>query len=221
MSRKAYQSLLVVPAVIFLLLGRTSHAEFTLAIEDTNVIAGSESLTLEVGVTPVGSSAAFSDYILILEITPLTSTGDSTLRFLNEQSDDFLEDADYVFVGNSDVFNEGDSPVFSVTAEELVLEDLTADFADAVFTERRLMATFDIGHFLGTQSAASTVGDQYQVSISNESDFGNQTGAPIFNFMTDPGTLTIVAIPEPAIASMLMIGAMGFATRRRRTNHRG
>ncbi|MEM0925937.1 MAG: hypothetical protein AAGJ83_07860 [Planctomycetota bacterium] len=215
MSCKPNRWLLVVPVLVLLLSVRTAPAEFTLSIADTDVIAGSGALTLEVGITPDAGSAGLSDYILILEITEITGAGDSTLRFIENQTEAFLEDADYIFAGNSDVTNEGDSAVFSVTAEELALEDLTADFTDSVFSTRRLMATFDIEHVLGTTAASATVGNQYEVSISNESDFGNASGAPI-EFSSSAGILTIVAIPEPGVASFLLLTAGATTLRRRR-----
>ena len=202
-------------AFILCLMFRPAHAEFTLSIADTDVLAGSGAFTLEVGITPDAGSAAISDYILILEITEITRTGDSTLRFIENQSEAFLEDADYVFAGNSDVTNEGDSAVFSVTADELVLEDLTADFTDSVFSTRRLLATFDIEHVLGTTAASATFGDQYQVSISNDSDFGNASGAPV-EFTSSAGILTIVAIPEPGVATFLLLSSGVTLLRRRR-----
>ncbi|MEO1618991.1 MAG: PEP-CTERM sorting domain-containing protein [Planctomycetota bacterium] len=216
MACREFKWLFALPLAFLLLSARPALAEFTLSIEDTTIAAGSGSVTLDVGITPDGGSAAIADFVLILEITPLEQTGDSTLRFVPMQSEAFLTDADYVFAGNSDVFNEGDSAVFSVTADELVLEDLTANFEDAVFSTQRLMATFDVEHLLGSTAAPATRGDQYLVSISNESDFGNAAGDPIFSFTSRPGTLTITAIPEPSMVSMLLLCGSAVSLRRKR-----
>ncbi|MCD0459897.1 PEP-CTERM sorting domain-containing protein [Roseiconus lacunae] len=210
----------VAAACLIGLVAERASADVILSVNSGSMQAGG-ALSLDVVVSDTSPTEGIAEMALVLEITPLTDVGDSSLNFVNPQSEAYLEEADYVFFDNSDVvLNPGD-PVATVGPFGQVVEffDLTFDFNNELASPGKVLATIQLQHLLGGESIANVIGDEFEIAVNTDfTEFFNAAGDPVFVDLagTTSGMVTITAIPEPSTLGLLAIATTGFVLRRRR-----
>lgn len=220
MPKTLVSRLIFATAVACLISVAPARAEFQLSVGSGTIDPGGN-LTLEIGIASDVPPEGLAEFELILEITPLTATGGTSLTFVNPQSEAFLDDADYVFALTSDAIAFMESTVSENTGSRITFTDLSfdndGDPIDISVTSRQLLVTFDISHLLGGADPASTAGDQFQVSVLADSLFAQASGIEV-DFSSTAGIVTVgaVAIPEPSSVALLMFLSCGMILPRRR-----
>ena len=207
-------------AVLFFTVA-SARADFLISVGSGTIDPGG-TLLLEIGIDSDAAPENMSDFKVILEITPLTGTGSSSLQFVDPQSEAVLEDADYVFADTSEAIADDLTTVLALASHSITIEDISVtpggDFLNAPVTTGQLLTTLDLKHLLGDQSASATEGDTFEVSVvSIDSDFLNAAGDEI-PFTAGIGTITVgaVAVPEPSSVALLMLASCGLILPRRR-----
>jgi hypothetical protein len=212
-------SRLLLAASLTLLTASTAPAELLISV-GSGTIAPDGNLQLDIGIGSSTPPQGLAEFTLILEITPLTASGDSSLRFVDPQSEAFLDEADYVFASTSDSIAADISPVVELAPQEVTLEDfsLDEDFfpINVPVTGGQLLASVDLAHDLGSQGLTDVGGDQFQVSVAPASFFAEGTFGDELTYSSTPGTVTVAAIPEPSLAGLLLLGGCALAWPRRR-----
>ncbi len=176
---------------------------------------------LEIGIASDNAPENLSDFELILQISPISATGASSLSFVNPQSEAFLADTDYIFAGSSESIADGLSTVTFDSATQItfidVSSDFVGDFLDVPVTGNHLLASIDLQHNLGGTAAGLTAGDQYEVRVGLLSGFFQASGDEV-DFFSNSGIVTVsaVAIPEPSFCAALLAGCCGLVVQRRR-----
>ena len=207
----------------------TARADFEISVESGTITPGGE-LQLEIGIESSEPSIPepLADYFLILQITPLTATGGSSLEFVEPQAEAMLEDADYVFAETSDVLRDIADGITDATTvadnlgDSIAFNDLSFpvdDLVDVDVTTRKLFVTFEVEHLLGGLTEAEAIGQQYEIAVDTEdSELFNSFDLDSTPFTSTPGIVTVaaVAIPEPTSAGLLAFAACGIFLRRRR-----
>jgi len=217
--RTARLNLLCLAATILVAMNsQTVRAEYLISVADGNILAGGQ-LTLNIGIESSDPPETLTDFSLLLEITPIASSGLSDLEFSNPQSEAFLANPDYIFASTSETIREGGTTVSYDAPTQIAIDDLSNDeffFPVSVpVTGRRLLATADVTHQLNGTAAEATIGDQYTVSVSELSLFFDENVFLERDFTVENGTIT-VAVPEPGSVAALVCLTGGCLLRRRR-----
>lgn len=203
-----------------------ANADFEISVASGSIDPGG-TLQLEIGIASDAPPQNLSDFELILELVPLTATGTSSLQFVDPQSEDFLADADYIFAGSSEASADPLVASYRIdSATQITFIDISSDaigdFLNVPVSSGHLLATLDLVHELNGTAAAATAGDAYAVRVGLLSGFFQANGSEIDFFSTN-GVVSVnaVAIPEPGVASVLLLGCCGLVMRRRRSSRVG
>ncbi len=173
---------------------------------------------VEVMVLGVGDAVSLVGYEF-----RISSAGSASQLQFEEESESFLNDADYLFAGNSLALDDGiSSSVGAVSTSVLPKDtfiggDSSSNLAEVPVTGSKLLVTLALKHLAGPVDPATTVGQQFTVSLvpasGDSSAFSGGTSNTGFldssfagvAFISQEGIITVV-VPEPA-AITLMIAA--------------
>ncbi len=223
----------IVSVLLTLVLGfvaNEARGEILLTVGN-GTITPDGSLSVDVFIATDTGPLSLAEFTLFLELSPTSSTGAATLDFVNPQSESFLLNDDYIFSDNSDAIENSESTITydNQTATLITVFDFTTDaFGDPVDVDitgtPQLIATLDIKHNLNGESAAATLGDEFQFLIDESSEFLKADGFETFDpgigpvFTVSGGMITVgaVAIPEPTSIAFLTLASIGMCVRRRR-----
>lgn len=220
MSKPLVSRFLIAAAMALVVLITPAKAELEISIGSGMIDPGGN-LTLEIGIASDAPPENLAEFELILQITPLTATGGTSLQFVNPQSEVFLSDADYVFALTSDAIELGETTVAQIAPAKITFADLSVntlgDLDDIAVTSGQLLVTIDIAHFLAGANPAATAGDQFEISVDGDSLFAQASGVEV-GFSSTPGIVTVnaVAVPEPSSVALLMFISCGMMLPRRR-----
>ena len=199
----------------------TASAELLLSVNDGTITPGG-TLRIEVGLGTNDPSQGLADiFPLVLQITNLSGSGDSSLVFVDPQSEDYLEEADYVFFENSDVVLNPGEPATEVQnfGNRIEISDLAHDFENEFAMPGNFIAAVELQHALGSQSFNDVIGNQFRISVSEDPLDGTflfDADGDDVPFIPTSGTITVTAIPEPGVAGLLCLAAGGLVMRRSR-----
>ena len=221
MRSTVYQLLKFVTCCLMVGIATPAMADPEVTI-GSGIIAPGGNLELQIGIESDAPPEDMSSYNLVLQITPLTVNGDSSLQFVNSQSETFLEDADYVFADTSEVIELDDTAVKQNDGDVIEFEDLSVDGmgfeTNVEVTSGQLLASVNLEHLLGSTLPGDTAGNQYLVSVDEiDSVFLNEAGDELELFSVS-GLVTVqaTAIPEPSSVALLLLATCGVTMRRRR-----
>ncbi|MCA9138336.1 MAG: PEP-CTERM sorting domain-containing protein [Planctomycetales bacterium] len=209
--------LFIFASAVLLLTAVDAKAAIQISV-GSGTVDPSGTLRLDIGIDGESPSDKFSEFQLVLQITPMTAAGTSSLQFVPAQSEAVLEEADYVFVGDSDVILSGGDWVVDNTGDSITFFDLTFSLLDADVTSGQRLATIDVQHMLGTATELDVAGNTFSISVDEDlTELFNSDGDPV-GYTSSSGTVMVnaVAIPEPASTVILMLGAGAMLLRRRR-----
>ena len=221
MSKATFSRLFVSATAVLCFAVASAKADFEISVESKMVDPGVDLLLLEIGIESDNPPENMSDFELILEINPLTATGGSSLQFVNPQSEDFLDENDYIFANTSESKADGLSTVTIDSATEITFIDVSVnasgDFLDVPVTSGHILAWLELSHELGSASPDAVSNDEYSIDVSLLSNFLNADGDEV-DFTSTSGVVTFnpVAIPEPSFAGVMMIASCGVMMKRRR-----
>lgn len=194
----------------------------TLTLSDAEIFAGG---TTVLPVSIESSSASpqpLSLFSVQWLLAPSSATPGTSLQFVQPQSEGFLGESDYVFVGNSSgLINNLQAALVTstnVVADTLILADNSNDFTDEPISGSRLLGWLELSHQLppGT-SPLSVEGDEFDLTLVSGL-FADSLGQPVA-FTGGNARITIRAIPEPSSTAVLSVAAalaVGWRPRRRR-----
>lgn len=218
--------------VVFITMVSTaaSHADLILTVSDATV-SQSGTTTVDVFVSGDGGDQDLQTFDLVLELSPIDPTGDTSLVFVDPQTETHITTDrldDYVFVDTSGAVLD-DLQTSTVDNSEADFRQITFidDSVDLLFDpvdilvsadplERRLIASVEIA--VGDGETA-TEGDEFSLVVSSDSLFFDAVGIDEILYASSNGTLTIgpSAIPEPSTAAALFLITGGMMMRRRRS----
>ncbi|MEL6104790.1 MAG: PEP-CTERM sorting domain-containing protein [Planctomycetota bacterium] len=227
----SHRSLLsaTVAALVVCFSAPSARSEIAISIVDSEITAAGI-IGLDVEITSTNPPEDITEFELVLQLNPISATGASALQFVNPQSESHLFDAmgnadpdpNYVFIGSSDALDIGGTTFTYDSLTQIRVVDLSVDsnfdpVAVAIDTTPRLLTRVEIQHNLNGESAASTAGDQFELSILPESAFFNDLADVNFDDTTT-ATITVAAtaIPEPGAFAAIAFAGMGLVMRRRR-----
>lgn len=205
----------------FVSLADTCRAEMIITIGGGSIDPGG-SLTLDIGIESDAPPENLAEYELILQITPLTGSGGSSLQFVDPNSETYLEDADYVFAATSESIAFDESTGLLVSPSEISYYDASVDGAGFLLnvpvTSGQKLATVTVSHVLGGASPQEVAGDQFTFAAGPNTFFANTDSFDELGYQFVSGTVTVnaVAIPEPSSVALLMVCGGGLLVRRRR-----
>lgn len=216
--------------LVALLSCTDSHADLILTVSDATV-SPSGTTTVDVFVSGDLADQDLQTFDLVLELSPIDPTGDTSLVFVDPQTEthvttDRLDD--YVFVDTSGAVLD-DVPTSTVDNSDPGFREITFvdDSVNMLFdpvdilvssdpSERRLIASVEI---TVADGETATEGDEYSLAVSTNSLFFDSDGIDEILYGSIDGTLTIgpSAIPEPGAATALFLLTGGLMMRRRRS----
>jgi hypothetical protein len=148
----------------------------------------------------------------------LSGLGQTRLEFAPDQPDSQLDDYTYLLYGNSmdrdDPGHQYPMPFGLVSTffepnDRMVGGDATADFSDMLVTSTpRLLARLQVDTSIGLPPA---IGDEFTLSLDADNSFfqhGEPSNPTYVSFTSTPGTITIVAVPEPGELTALGSGLL-------------
>lgn len=194
-----------------LILSGNCFGAVTVTVSDGAIQAGGTT-TVDVLITSDDlPNDVLHQFDVDLSINQDNATAGTQLIFVNPQSEAFLVDPRYVFFGENGntgsdaVFNNATATTVGPQTELNVLDfavDAIGDDTEYVIGDSTILLQLDLTHDVGAVSPALTVGNTFDISIDPFSIFEdlNMLITPALN----SGTITVVAIPEPSSALMLL-----------------
>lgn len=202
-----------VATVATLTIVNPAYATLDLTVLDTNISAGDVG-TIDVEIS--GDSDLVQSYFLELRITP-NGAVNSSLQFVDPQTEDFRTNAQYVF--SSDSFNQINSFDPRVVSQNTLQNDTYTDndstdsFNDVTLTSAtKLLARINIQHIIPSGTLESSVlADTFDISVIGtpgdfiETEVFDAIGNSIA-FTSTAGSVSIqpTAVPEPSSWAMLI-----------------
>lgn len=208
--------------VLFSVFGSTAvHADFLLTISDGTITPGGTA-TVDVFIEGDGVTEDLQEFSLVLSLSAIQASGDSSLIFLDPQTETHLDPGNvdqYVFVDTSDAIAGGIETATVASDTELnyfdTSLDLGGDPVDVAVSGPRLIASVDVTHLLDGTDPTLTFGDQYILSVDEDaSEFFADGAFDTTFFSSVSGSLTVV--PEPGCASLFLVCSGLLVTRRAR-----
>lgn len=200
---------------------------FSIAIQDVS-LPPDGSGEVSVSISGAGESINLAGYEF--QISPVGGAT-SQLQFL-EESEAFLSDASYLFVGNSFAASDGTSSSVGTVSTNVLPNDTfvggdsTNDLSDVAISGSKLMVKLAVQHSTGPADPATTAGHEFAISLvpmsGDSSAFAGGSSNTGFvdnafngiGFASQSGTVTI-AVPEPATLLLLIVAAASVVARRR------
>ena len=210
--------------VLSLFVANSASAVLIIDFQSGTITPGGEQ-TIDVFLS---SDAAQPEGIFLYDLSFVVNgspTGDSSMTFVDPLNEDFIEEANYVFFGNSLNADNPPSAVFDITDEgdiALALDETSDGLNIQVSSTPVLLSRLSFQHNLASQTPESVNGDEYEITVGRDPMFDvafeDEFGDPVNFEFGDRGFLTVqaVAIPEPGSFALMSLLGMGCVSMRRR-----
>jgi hypothetical protein len=206
-----------------------ARAELFVDLQEAKVLPNG---TVDMPVTITGAGEAIN--LASFEFRAILSDGTESTFTIEEESEAYLADPDYLFVGNSAKASDGlASSVGAASTRVLpsdtfIGKDSTANGADVVVSGTKLLATLTITHNAGPGNPKDSILDAFIVFCyfgdgdsseylagTNNMGFVNSAGMGV-PFASMAGVVTVIPEPSTVVLATLAVAALVDRSCRRR-----